>query len=336
MKHFPTLERPWSSRVVVERVHVAFEQRQVGVHPGAEVARERLGHERRVHAVVGGDLLHHVAERDHVVGHRERVAVAQVDLVLARSELVMAVLDGDPHRLERHDRLLAQVGHLLELGDVEEPGVVERLGGVRRREVEELHLGAGVEREALLPGPLQVALQDEARVTLEGLVRDAQHVAEDARRQGVIPVPGHDHERVGVGLEQHVRLLDTAVALDRRPVEGHALLEGDLELGGGDLEALQEPEDVGEPQPHEADAALLDGAQHVVELVLHLGNCGRPVRGAPPRMRGAKVLFTRHSRTRMGPVTPGVTASGVKSRRAAAVGPGGIADRNGGYVGGEP
>ena len=54
------------------------------------------------------DLLHDEPERHHVVGHRERVGVAQVDLVLARAELVEAVLDRDAHRLEREDRLLAQ------------------------------------------------------------------------------------------------------------------------------------------------------------------------------------------------------------------------------------
>ena len=68
------------------------------------------------------------AERHHVVGHRERVGVAEVDLVLARPELVEAVLDRDAHRLERDDRLTPQLAHHVELGEVEEAGVVERLG----------------------------------------------------------------------------------------------------------------------------------------------------------------------------------------------------------------
>ena len=56
-----------------------------------------------------GDLPHDEAERHHVVGHRQRVGVAQVDLVLARAVLVERVLDRDAHRLERVDRALAQV-----------------------------------------------------------------------------------------------------------------------------------------------------------------------------------------------------------------------------------
>ena len=61
----------------------------------------------------------------------ERVGVAEVDLVLARAELVVAVLDRDAHRLERQDRLLAQVRRHVHLGEVEVAGVVEGLGCVR-------------------------------------------------------------------------------------------------------------------------------------------------------------------------------------------------------------
>jgi len=60
---------------VVERVDVALEQGHVRVHTGAERAGDRLRHEGRVDAVVGGDLLRDEPERHHVVGHLERVGV---------------------------------------------------------------------------------------------------------------------------------------------------------------------------------------------------------------------------------------------------------------------
>ena len=94
---------------IVERVHVALEERQVRVHPRPERAGDRLGHERRVHAVVLRDFLGDQPERHHVVGHRERVGVAEVDLVLARTVLVERVLDRDAHRLEAEHGLLAQL-----------------------------------------------------------------------------------------------------------------------------------------------------------------------------------------------------------------------------------
>ena len=89
--------------------------------------------------------------------------------------------------------------------------------------------------------------------------------AGDRRRPG----PGQQLEGLGVGHGQHVALLDPAEPVDGRAVEGHALLEGVLELGRGDVEVLGRAEHVGEPQLDEADAALLDGPQHVVLLAFH-------------------------------------------------------------------
>ena len=107
----------------------------------------------------------------HVVGHRQRVGVAQVDLVLARAVLVERVLDRDAHRLEPQHRLLAELGAEVVRGEVEVAGGVERLGARRRPGVEELHLRADEEREALLPCPFEVALQHVARVAVERLAR---------------------------------------------------------------------------------------------------------------------------------------------------------------------
>ena len=81
----------------VERVGLALEQAHVGVHRRTGILGERLGHERRPHTVVERDLLDDVAERHHVVGHRQRVGVAQVDLLLAGRALVVAELHRDAH-----------------------------------------------------------------------------------------------------------------------------------------------------------------------------------------------------------------------------------------------
>ncbi len=85
--------------------------------------------------------------------------------------------------------------------------------------------------------------------------------------------PREQLERVGVGHRQDVGFLDPGEPVDRRTVEGHAVLEGVLELRRGDGEALEIAEDVGEPQSDESDAALFDAAQDVVALLVqHLGH----------------------------------------------------------------
>ncbi len=74
---------------------------------------------------------------------------------------------------------------------------------------------------------------------------------------------GVDHRRVGVGHEQHVRLLDLLEPPDRRSVEAEALLEDILgELVGGNREVLHEAGQVDEPDVHDLDALVLHQAEH--------------------------------------------------------------------------
>ena len=164
-------------------------------------------------------------------------------------------------------------------------------GRLGRLEDVELHLRRRVEREALLPGAVHVALQHVARVALERLLREVLDVAEHPGDRRVVAAPRHDLERVGVGDREHVGFLHAAVALDGRAVEGHALLERRLELGRRDGEALERAEHVGEPEADEADPPLLDRPQDVVELLLHPDS----VRTVFRRARGRAGAVTRRS-----------------------------------------
>jgi hypothetical protein len=257
---------------VVERVGVAFEQRQVHVHPGPLHRSQRLGHEGGVHAPLVGDLLHDHLERHDVVGHRQRVGVAQVDLVLAGRVLVVRVADGDAHRLQVQHRLLPEVAGDVGDGEVEVGPVVERLGRLRRvgvREVEVLDVGADVEGEALLPGPVEGPAQDLTGIAGERRAVQGGDVAEHAG-DGILVAPPRQHlEGVRVGPQQRVALLHAGEPVDRGAVEAHALGEGVLQLGGGDRDRLQLPEHVGEPEEDEPHSPLFHRPQHVVLLSLH-------------------------------------------------------------------
>ncbi len=170
---------------VVERVGVLAPQRQVGVHPRSLDALERLGHERGVHPGAHRHLTHDHAQRHEVVGHRERIGVAQVDLVLGRCVLVEGVLDGDARGLESLDGPAADVGGLVVGGEVEVAGVVEGVrcsAAVVGGEVEELDLRCAHELEAVVRGLGEVALEHLAGVALERGAVELGDVTEDPRR----------------------------------------------------------------------------------------------------------------------------------------------------------
>ena len=199
--------------------------------------------------------------------------------MLRRGVLVERVLDGDAGRLETLDRPTADVGALVVGGEVEVDRVVERHRrdrGVVVLQVEELDLGCAHELEALGGGRGEVAPQDLSRVALERLAVQVGNVAEDAGGQLLAVGAGHELEAVRIGVGEHVALLHPAEPVDGGTVELHALLEGRVELHGGDGDRLDLAEHVGEPEPNQPDPSFLDGPQHVVLLVIH--SCLHPGR----------------------------------------------------------
>ena len=227
---------------VVEGVGVALEQREVRVHARPLHVASGLGMNVACTPASKRHLPHDEPERHDVVGHGQRIGVAEVDLVLARRVLVVAVLHRDPHGLERVDRALAQVGGHVRGGEIEVRRLVERARGLRGvgvGEVEELHLRGGVEAEAALAGLVEVAPEHLAGVALERGAVDVGDVAEHPGRRAVGVGPREQLEAVGVGAGQHVALLHPAEPVDGGAVEAHALVEGALELGGRDGEGLE-------------------------------------------------------------------------------------------------
>ena len=127
--------------------------------------------------------------------------------------------------------------------------------GVAEQEV--LDLGSDVERQAHVVRARDRPSQDRARVALEQRALRRPDVAEHARHARHAGPPREDLERRRVGVRDHVGLLHPGEAVDRRAVEADALAQRLRQLLRGDRERLQEPEDVGEPQPDEPDLALL-------------------------------------------------------------------------------
>jgi hypothetical protein len=240
---------------VEELVAAVGEERLVRMHARAVLAEERLRHERRVVAVLLRDLLHDEAVREHEVRHIERVCVADVDLVLGRADLVVVVLDGDAHLLERADRVAADRRRRVHrrLGEV--AALVERLRAVLVLEEEVLGLRADVERvEAHRLHALEGETEDVARVAVVRVAVRRDDVADHPPRDAV----AQHTERARVRDRDHVRLLDRVEAGDRRAVEAHPVVERALDLACRDRETLEMTFEIGEPEEHVLDAALLD------------------------------------------------------------------------------
>src|SRR5664280_461320 len=130
---------------VEEAVSLAAEEGLMDMHARAVLAKDRLGHEGRVTTVLGRDLLHDKTVGEGGVGHRQRVGVAHVDLVLGGPDLVVRVLDLNSHSLQRPGGLSAELGGGVHGRLHEVAALVERFGALGVLEEEVLELGADVE-----------------------------------------------------------------------------------------------------------------------------------------------------------------------------------------------
>ena len=177
---------------------------------------------------------------------------------------------GCPIRLERADRLVAQLRRRVHRRHREVAALVERLGALVVLEEEVLELGADVERvEAHRLHALERAPKHVARVALVRLAVGRDDVADHPRRPSSRPrAAGMSWNVSGSGIATMSRLLDRVEARDRRAVEAHPVVERALELARRDREALQMPLEVGEPEQHELDLLLLDALEDVLAGVL--------------------------------------------------------------------
>ena len=160
----------------------------------ADPVLERLRHERDRAAVLERDLLGAVLVDDVVVGHRHRVRVAEVDLLLAGPGLALRGLDAHPGGLHAvadraEQRLVVRRAEDVVVEDVRDGRRQARVA-LRVRLLEglleeiELELRAGHRDVAERCRPLHLRLQHLAR---RG--RDRRPVVPAARRRGRAPSP---------------------------------------------------------------------------------------------------------------------------------------------------
>ncbi len=188
----------------------------VNVHRTARLALHGLGHEGGIHLVADRHLADGAFEQKDLVGQRQWVTVVDVDLHLCRSHLV-------DQRVELDALGLAPVVHHIK-------DVVVLVDGVHRKALHaglgalgaahrwlqrnvfvgfhlhqvELHLGRHHRLPAFVFVELEHAAQHVARRQRKRRAVECKTVVDDLRR-GLLG-PGHRTQRVGVGLQEHVRV----------------------------------------------------------------------------------------------------------------------------------
>ncbi len=206
----------------------------------------------------------------------QSLGILEVDLVLALSHLVVAGLDLKSHLLQRYADLAAGTLAVVQGAQVEVAGLVVGLGGglalLVGLEQEELSLGAHVEGViAHVGGLLQHPLQHAAGVAYEGSAVGIVDVADESGHLTVLRPPGEHNKGVQVGIEVLVRLVDADKAFDGRAIQHDLVVDGLLDLGGGNGHVLELAENIGELHADEFDVLFLYDTDDVFLGVRHGG-----------------------------------------------------------------
>ena len=116
---------------VEECVLLSPEQRLVNVHARSVDASNGLGHERGVDPLQLRQFLDHQTGGHYAVGHRQRVAVLEVNLVLAGRCLVVGILYGHIHLGQVEHRIPPEIAGWLAGKLVEIAAMIQGLPGSR-------------------------------------------------------------------------------------------------------------------------------------------------------------------------------------------------------------
>src|SRR5258708_296600 len=292
--------------LVVEQRLVVIPQALVGVHAGAVVTEERLGHERRRIAVAITHVLDDVLVLQDLIGHAHQRPKAHVNFGLAGgTALVVVDFDLDARLLHLEHDFTAQILQLVHRRDREVALLVARsiaeVGGAIPTGVPDTFVGinlikalAGILTEADGVEDVELHLRSEigsrgnATFGQEGFsfFRDEPRIARVALHRAGLDDVADDAERrdgaggvqksgVGVRQQQHVGLVDLLETTDRRSVEANALAEELLrEFFDGNRKVLPQPRQVDELEVDHLDLEVFGLGKYLLGRGLGFGDLG--------------------------------------------------------------
>ena len=177
------------------------------MHSRTLFVREWLRHETRDEAGLSCEFLDDVSCRHDVIGHGERIGVAQVNFVLSRSVLVLGVLHPDTHLLESQHGLTTQHTASVIGQEIKVTAVIDGNGSTRSLdvgEVEVLQFGSDVKRVSLVVCVTEDSPELLTRATFKDRTVGVDDVAKYSGDTFTGLVPRQKLERGQVGSSENV------------------------------------------------------------------------------------------------------------------------------------
>ena len=233
---------------------------------------ERLGREIGVQTVAVCYRLENRLEGRLVVGCRERIRIAKVDLVLTGSLLVIGALREDIHLLQRQIYLAAYILPPVIGCDIHISGMIVRLqralSVLIAFEQVKFHPRTEGECDALGLCRLDGTGQDAPAVTFAYAAVQIAYGAVHPDHTPVIGTPREDRQRIGIRHEIEIQVLYIAEARDGLRIERDAVPECLFNLAGHDGYVFLLAVDITKCKTDELDI-LLDKLHDFLRRIFH-------------------------------------------------------------------
>src|ERR1035437_3560852 len=174
------------------------------MHAASVLTKYGLRHKRGIVACPERDLLNDEAVRHNAIGHGQSVRVAEINLVLARANFVVTILDMNAHVLQRKYRVSPKISRLIQRGKIEVPAGINDIGALIVCKIEILKFRPNVECEAFLLCSLEISFEDVPGIPLIWPPRRFKHVTDDSRDALFFWPPGQYRKGAGIRLRNHI------------------------------------------------------------------------------------------------------------------------------------
>ena len=214
---------------VIEGVFAVFEKGDVCVHSRAALAENGLRHECCIKSVAVGKVFNNKSERHNIVRRAQDLVIFKVNFMLAFCVLVVGRFNFKAHAFKRQADVLAAVLALVNRAEVKIAAPVMAVGGGTslfiRAEKEEFALRANIAGVAHVGGLFDCALENMARIALKRGAVGEIYITDEPCGFSALALPGENNERVEVGVQAHIRLLNADKAVNRRAVKAAAVVK---------------------------------------------------------------------------------------------------------------
>ena len=233
---------------VIERVFAVFHQRHIGVHTRTVDPENGLRHKGGMQAVTACIGLDNMLKGYHIVRGFEHFVKTEVDFVLAFGNLVVRSLDFIAHIFERQANVAAALFALVGGTHIEIACHIGGFGGgvavFVKLEQEKFAFRTDIEGVTHIGGFFNHLFQNISRIAEErGFAVRTVDIADQA---GNSVFPRQNDERIVIGAQIHIGLVDTHKALNRGAVKHTFVIQRFFQLAFGNGNIFHLPENIRE------------------------------------------------------------------------------------------